>query len=292
MPLLTEKYRPQKLEDMIGFVPSFSIDEDIPHLLFHGGAGTGKTTAAKVIIRMLKCDYIILNASEERGIDVIRQKVMAFAGTQSRDGNIKIVLLDEADFLTNESQTALRNILETYSKNTRFILTCNFLQKIIDPIQSRCLLVKFDTIHPEDITKRLEYICKNENIPYDVNALNKIVENSGIDIRSCINKIEEMKDGVFLDKLNINIKISEEIFVLLTQQDFISARQRYLDSHLDPEQFMKDIYSVIFNSSCSVELKKEAILMLSEEYRWLSSVAWPQILIESFMIKIMKIIAV
>jgi replication factor C small subunit len=191
MPLLNEKYRPKVIEDIIGFEPTFSIDEDMPHLLFYGSAGTGKTTAAKAIVRMLNCDYIILNASEERGIQVVRDKIQVFAGTQSKDGNIKCVILDEADFLTQESQTALRNILESFSRNTRFILTCNYLQKIIDPIQSRCILIKFNDIKKEDVINRLEYICKTENIPYEKVALEKIVEYTGTDIRSSINKLEE-----------------------------------------------------------------------------------------------------
>lgn len=289
MPLLTEKYRPQVIEDIIGFKPTFEIGDSMPHLLFHGSAGTGKTTAAKAIIRMLKCDYIILNASEERGIDVIRQKVMTFASTQSKDGNIKIVILDEADFLTNESQTALRNILESFSRNTRFILTCNYLQKIINPIQSRCILVKFDNIKKEDVLKRLEYICKNENIPYEIPALEKIIDQTGTDIRASINKIEQLKDGVLLSNIKNEIKLSEEIFVLLKQKDFITARQKYLDGHIEPEEFVKNLYTTIFNSSESIEYKQKAILILSEEYRWLSNVAWPQVLIESLFIKIINI---
>lgn len=289
MPLLTEKYRPQVIDDIIGFKPTFEIGDSMPHLLFHGSAGTGKTTAAKAIIRMLKCDYIILNASEERGIDVIRQKVMTFASTQSKDGNIKIVILDEADFLTNESQTALRNILESFSRNTRFILTCNYLQKIINPIQSRCILVKFDNIKKEDVLKRLEYICKNENIPYEIPALEKIIDQTGTDIRASINKIEQLKDGVLLSNIKNEIKLSEEIFVLLKQKDFITARQKYLDGHIEPEEFVKNLYTTIFNSSESIEYKQKAILILSEEYRWLSNVAWPQILIESLFIKIINI---
>lgn len=290
LPLLTEKYRPQKIDDIVGFVPNFSISDDMPHLLFYGSAGTGKTTAAKAIVRMLKCDYIILNASEERGIDVIRQKVMTFAGTQSRDGNIKVCILDEADALTNDSLTALRNILETFSKNTRFILTCNYLQKIIDPIQSRCLLVKFNDIKKEDIIKRLIFICQSERIPYEVEALEQIVEQTGIDIRASINRIEELKDGVLLSKITADNKLSDDIFSLIKQKDFISARKTYLDSHIEPEQFMKNLYNTIFESSESLEYKKNAILSISEEYRWLSSVAWPQILIESLILKLMQFV--
>jgi replication factor C small subunit len=289
MTLLVEKYRPQDLESMIGFKPTFSIDEDMPHLLLSGPPGVGKTTLAKIIVKMLKCDHIILNASEERGIQVVRDKIQVFASTKSKDTNIKICILDEADFLTQESQTALRNILETYSRNTRFILTCNYPQKIIDPIKSRCILVKFNNIKKEDVLKRLEYICKNEKIPYEIPALEKIIDQTGTDIRASINKIEELKDGVLLSNIKNEIKLSEEIFALIKQKDFITARQKYLDGHIEPEEFVKNLYTTIFNSSESIEYKQKAILILSEEYRWLSSVAWPQILIESLFVKLINI---
>jgi len=288
MPLLNEKYRPKVIEDIIGFEPTFSIDEDMPHLLFYGSAGTGKTNAAKTIVRMLNCEHIILNASEERGIQVVRDKIQVFAGTQSKDGNIKCVILDEADFLTQESQTALRNILESFSRNTRFILTCNYLQKIIDPIQSRCILIKFNDIKKEDVINRLEYICKTENIPYEKVALEKIVEYTGTDIRSSINKLEEFKDGVFLDRIKKESKVAEEVFVLIQQKKFELARQTYLDGNIEPEKFMRDLHDTIFDGTYTTEQKQKAILIISEEYRWLSSVAWPQILIESLILKLMN----
>ena len=289
MTLLNEKYRPKIIEDIIGFKPTFDIGENMPHLLFHGSAGTGKTTAAKAIVRLLNCDHIILNASEERGIDVIRQKVMVFAGTQSKDTNIKVVILDEADFLTQESQTALRNIIESYSRNTRFILTCNYLQKILLPLQSRCILVKFNDIKKEDIIKRLEYICKEENIPYEKVALEKIVEYTGTDIRSSINKLEEFKDGVFLDRVKPDSKVAEEILSLIKKKDFESARKVYLDSNIEPEKFMIDLHDTIFSGAYTMEQKQKAIILISEEYRWLSSVAWPQILVESLILKLINI---
>lgn len=289
MPLLVEKYRPQTIDDMIGLKLNFNIDDNIPHLLLSGSPGVGKTTLAKIIVKILNCDHIILNASEERGIQVVRDKIQVFASTQSKDSNIKIVILDEADFLTQESQTALRNIIETYSANTRFILTCNYPQKIIDPLKSRCILVKFDNIKKEDIIKRLEYICKNEQIPYEISAFEKIIDQTGTDIRASINKIEELKDGVLLSNIKNDIKLTDEIFNLIKQKDFINSRQKYLDGHIEPEDFIKNLYFTIFNSSESIEYKQKAILILSEEYRWLSSVAWPQILVESVILKIINI---
>jgi replication factor C small subunit len=287
--LLTEKYRPQKVEDVVGFDPrTFAIDETLPHLLFHGPQGTGKTTLAKVIVKTLGCDYIILNSSEERGIDVVRNKILTFATTKSSNGNIKLCILDEFDYMTPEAQTSMRNLMETYSATCRFVLTCNYLQKIILPIQSRCILVKFDTISKQDIVNRMEYICKTEKIPYEVEALKKIVDQTGTDIRAAINKIEEFKDGVRLDRIKNESKLAEEVFTLLKKGDFILARQKYLDKHPDPEQFIKNLYDVVFESNESKDYKQSAILAISEEYRWISQVAWKEILIESLMLKLMS----
>lgn len=284
-----EKYRPRTLEDMVGFIPSFSIDEDMPHLLLHGGAGTGKTTLAKIIIKMLNANSITLNASSERGIEIVRQKISEFASTQSTNDNIKIVFLDEADSLTADAQTALRNTMETYSRNTRFILTANYVNKIIDPLRSRCISIKFDNIPKNLIVERLEFICKEEKIPYEVEALGKIVDQTGPDMRSAINKIEEMKSGVLVSKLVNETKLAETIFTLIQAKNFMDARQLYLDSHVNPEQFIHDLYITIFNSSKSNEYKQNATLIIVDEYKWLSSVAWPQILIESMIAKLIKL---
>jgi DNA polymerase III delta prime subunit len=288
LPLLTEKYRPQKLEDMVGFVPTFSIDEDVPHLLLYGSAGTGKTTLAKIIIRKLNADSITLNASSERGIDVVRQKVSDFASTQSSNNNIKIIFLDESDHLTNDAQAILRNIMETYARNCRFILTANYINKIIEPIQSRCVLVKFDNIPKIDIVERMKFICENEGIPYEIEALSKIVDRTGSDLRSAINKLEEMKNGVFVSKLADETKLAMEVFTVLRKKDFITARQLYLDAHVDPEQFLKDLYDVTYSSKESLDFKKQAILDIAESYKFLSQVAWKEILIEAILIKLMR----
>lgn len=285
MPLLVEKYRPHDLESMVGFVPSFSIDEDMPHLLLSGGAGTGKTTLARIVIKMLQADSLILNASNERGIETIRQKVIDFASTRSTNNNIKIIFLDESDQLTTEAQTALRNTMETFSRNCRFILTANYINRIIEPIQSRCISIKFDNIPKEKIVERLQYICDTEKIPYEIDALNKIVERTGTDIRSAINKIEELKSGVLLSKLQNETAIAQKIFEYIKKKEFVNARQAYLDNNPENEQFLKDLHEIIFNSSETDDYKRTAILEICEAYKNLKVGSWPQIIIESMFIK-------
>ena len=141
--LWVEKYRSNTLDNYVGnenikqTIQKYLDQNDIQNFLFYGPAGTGKTTLAKLIVNNLDCDYLYINASDERGIDTIRDKVSGFASAASFK-SLKVVILDEADFITIQGQAALRNVIETYSRTTRFILTCNFVERIIDPLQSRC----------------------------------------------------------------------------------------------------------------------------------------------------------
>jgi replication factor C small subunit len=141
--LWVEKYRPDILENYVGnenlkeTISKYIEQNDIQNLIFYGPAGTGKTTLAKLLVKNINCDFIYINASDERGIETIRDKVSGFASTMSFKP-LKVVILDEADFLTIQAQASLRNVIETFSKSTRFILTCNYIERIIDPLQSRC----------------------------------------------------------------------------------------------------------------------------------------------------------
>ncbi|MDD3175540.1 MAG: AAA family ATPase [Candidatus Nanoarchaeia archaeon] len=288
MTLLVEKYRPQDLESMVGLHLNFDIDDAMPHLLLFGPPGTGKTTLARVIVKKLNCDYIILNSSDERGIDTIREKVKTFASTKSKDSNIKVCILDECDALTSSAQDSLRNLMEQYSSNCRFVLTCNYVSRVIDPLQSRCIKIDFSNINKEDIIERLEFICSQENIPYEIEALSKIVDRTGSDIRSAINKIEELKSGVLLSKLSNETKLAELVFKQLREKNFVMARQTYLDAHIDAEQFLKDLYDVTYASTENIEYKKQAILDIADTYKFLQQVAWKEILIEAILIKLMR----
>jgi len=165
--LWVEKYRPDILENYVGnenlkeTISKYIEQNDIQNLIFYGPAGTGKTTLAKLLVKNIECDFLYINASDERGIETIRDKVSGFASTMSFKP-LKVVILDEADFLTIQAQASLRNVIETFSKSTRFILTCNYIERIIDPLQSRCQTLKIVPPSKADVTRHICKILTNE----------------------------------------------------------------------------------------------------------------------------------
>ena len=193
--LLVEKYRPTNLNNYVGnesikkSISSYIGQNDIQNLIFYGPAGTGKTTLAKLIVKNIECDHLYINASDERGIETIRDKVSGFASTMSFKP-LKVVILDEADFLTIQAQASLRNVIETFSRTTRFILTCNFIERIIDPLQSRCQTLKVVPPNKLDILKHLVKIVKRENISTVEDDLRIIVDNNYPDVRKMLNTIQ------------------------------------------------------------------------------------------------------
>ena len=190
--LWVEKYRPQNLDTYIGNdfikdkVKVYLESGDVPHLLLHGQAGTGKTTLAKLIVNNIDCDFLYVNASDENSVDAVRDKIKNFASTAGFKP-FKIIILDEADFLTPNAQAALRNIMETFSKHCRFILTCNFVERIIDPIQSRCQT--FQVIPPDrkQVAQHLCSVLDQESVLYKLEDVALLVNAGYPDIRRVIN---------------------------------------------------------------------------------------------------------
>ncbi len=193
--LLVEKYRSKDLDEYVGnehikkTIQQYLGQNDIQNLIFYGPAGTGKTTLAKLIVNNLNCDYLYINASDERGIETIRDKVSGFASTASFKP-LKVVILDEADFLTIQAQASLRNVIETFSRTTRFIMTCNYVERIIDPLQSRCQVLKVIPPSKKEVAVHLAKIMAHEAISYDVEDIKTIVNQYYPDLRKCLNTIQ------------------------------------------------------------------------------------------------------
>lgn len=203
-----EKYRPDTLEGYVGNdalkakLEQYLANNDIPHLLFYGTAGTGKTTAAKILVKNIECDYMFINASDERGIDTVRDKIKGFASTVGFKP-LKIVVLDEADFLGREAQPALRNLMEAYSATTRFILTANYIERIIDPLVSRTQVYKLTPPSKKEAAVKLTEILKTEGVEYEKQTVVQIVNAYYPDIRKIINTAQlQTRDG----KLHVSVE--------------------------------------------------------------------------------------
>ncbi len=232
--LWVERYRPSILEEYVGNehlkekVGGYIENSDIPHLLLFGKAGTGKTTLAKLIVSNINCDHILINASDETGIDTIRNKVKGFASTVGFK-DLKVIILDEFDYMTANAQGMLRNLMETFSKHCRFILTCNYVERIIDPIQSR--FQTFQVIPPtkKDVAIQVSKILTAEGIKYEPKDLVPIIDSAYPDIRKIINtcQLNSSKGTLNVDvKSIVESDIKVKVATILKSSDV--ARNKYM----------------------------------------------------------------
>ena len=242
--LWVEKYRPTSLDTYIGNehlkskVSVYLESGDLPHLLLYGKAGTGKTTLAKLLVNNIECDYMYINASDENSVDTVRTKVRGFASTMGFK-DYKIIILDECDYITPNAQAALRNLMETFSKHCRFILTCNFVERIIDPIQSRCQSFQIIPPSKKEVAKHTHDILLKENVMSDMNDLKVLIDSGYPDIRRIINAAQRnvVKGKLKLDTTSIiqnDYKL--KLLKILKTQDkkngFKEIRQLLLDNKI------------------------------------------------------------
>ena len=239
--LFVEKYRPSKLENYVGnehlktTISKYLEQNDIQNLIFYGQAGGGKTTLAKLIVNNLNCDYLYINASDERGIETIRDKVSGFASVASFKP-LKVVILDEADFLTIQAQASLRNVIETFSRTTRFIMTCNFVERIIDPLQSRCQVIKIVPPSKSEVAKHLAWILEKESISYTLEDIKVIVNQYYPDLRKCLNTIQ-------LNSKDSTLKLDSSILVSSNYID------KVIDELKKPKPYFNNIRQIIADSN-------------------------------------------
>ena len=242
--LWVEKYRPNNLDTYIGNehlkdkVSAYLESGDLPHLLLYGKAGTGKTTLAKILVKNIECDYLYINASDENNVETVRTKVKNFASTMGFK-DYKIIILDECDYITPNAQAALRNLMETFSKHCRFILTCNFVERIIDPIQSRCQSFQIIPPSKKEVAKHTHDILLKENVMSDMNDLKVLIDSGYPDIRRVINAAQRnvVKGKLKLDTTSIiqnDYKL--KLLKILKTQDkkngFKEIRQLLLDNKI------------------------------------------------------------
>jgi DNA polymerase III delta prime subunit len=276
--LWIEKFRPKTLSDFISTpftresLLSFKNKEEIPNLLFTGAAGIGKTSAAKIIVNdILECQYLYINASDENGIDTIRNKVMNFAQTMSIDGKIKVIILDECDGLSIDAQRALRNTMEEFAGITRFILTANYKYKIIPALQSRCQ--SFDLTPPLDLAvKRCASILKQESIIVPDDQRVKLVEfikGTYPDLRKCINELQKFSSsGTLVLNDTKNNKVLDLIFKEVKKKNVEILRKALIESehtfNSDYTSLLRNLFNHVDETETNPDLKRFYLLTISE----------------------------
>jgi DNA polymerase III delta prime subunit len=271
--LYVEKYRPHKIEDCIlpdrlkKVFQEYVTEGNIPNLMLTGTAGCGKTTVAKAMCEEIGCNFLFINSSDERGIDMLRTKIKGYASTVSLTGGRKVIILDEADYLTPEAQAGLRGAIEEFSENCSFIFTCNFKARLIDALHSRCSVVDFALKGDEkakmaaQMFKRLSHILTEEGITYDKDVLGKIVQRYFPDYRRTLNELQRYSTSGNIDAGVLSqvesVRKLDDLIKSLKDKDF-STMRKWVVNNSDIDQ--SRIFRSIYDNLC-VYLKPESVPM-------------------------------
>lgn len=308
----TEKYRPDTLSEVVGQdkiterLQAFVEEDSIPHMLFAGPAGTGKTTSAIALAKDLygdewKQNFMETNASDERGINVVREKIKDFARTKPVNADYKIIFLDEADALTSDAQQALRRTMEQFSDNCRFILSCNYSSKIIDPIQSRCAVFRFNRLEEESVKEHIQTLGEEEGFTISEDAVNAVMRVSSGDMRRVTNilqtaaiqsdKIEE--EDIYGVAASLRPDEIREVLDLAFEGSFMDAREMLsdlmVDRGLDGTDIIDSIHREILDLDLDDQQKLEVVEQLGEYEFRISEGGSSDIQIEAMLAKLAEI---
>jgi DNA polymerase III delta prime subunit len=280
--LWTEKYRPKTVEDCI--LPErlkvpfqeYVNQKQIPNLLLTGGAGVGKTSVAKAMCNEIGCDYLVINGSDENGVATIRVKIANYASSMSFSGGRKVVIIDEADYLTPNAQAILRNAIEEFAVNCSFIFTCNYKAKIIDPLHSRCAVIDFGMKNGEKqkmasaFFKRIQSVLESEKVEYDDKVIAELVKKHFPDFRRVINELQRYAQ---LGKIDVGI-LSQIGDVSLTQivkhmkeKDFTSVRKWAATAEIDPTMFFRKLYDNLYEILKPSSIPGVVIVLADYQYK-------------------------
>jgi len=299
--LWVEKYRPRKISDcilptdLLSMFQEFITQDSIPNMLLAGTAGTGKTTVARALCEELGCDYIIINGSEESGIDVLRTKIREFASSVSFGGKTKVVILDEADYLNpNSTQPALRAFIEEFANNCRFIFTCNFKNRIIAPLHSRTAVIEFKLTKADRpkmagrFMKRLSDILATENVTFDEKVVAEVLKKHFPDYRRVLNELQRysvsgtIDEGILVNIQEVNMK---ELVASLKSKDFKKMRNWVVDNiDNDPNLIFRKIYDTILDD---VKYPSQLVLLLADYQYKAAFAANPEINLVACLAEIM-----
>ena len=280
--LWTEKYRPRTVEECIlperlkAVFQQYVNQKEMPNLLLAGGAGVGKTTIAKAMCNEIGCDYMVINGSDENGVDTIRVKIKNYASSISLSGGRKVIILDEADYLTPNAQAILRNAIEEFAANCSFIFTCNYKNKIIDPLHSRCAVIEFGLKNGEKAQmasaffKRITHILDTEKVEFDEKVIAEVVKKHFPDFRRVINELQRYSK---LGKIDVgilsqigDISISQ-IVKHLKEKDFTSVRKWAATSEIDNTTFFRKLYDALYDIAKPQSIPQAVLILADYQYK-------------------------
>jgi len=281
--LWTEKYRPQTIEDCVlpkrlkEVFQQYANQKQIPNLLLTGSAGVGKTTVAKALCQEVGCDYLVINGSDESGIDTFRVKIKNYASSMSFTGGRKVIIIDEADYLNpNSTQPALRNAIEEFASNCSFIFTCNYKNRIIEPLHSRCAVVEFGLKNGEklkmasEFLKRTESVLQSEKIDYDKKVVAELVTKHFPDFRRVLNELQRYSQlgkidvGVLAQVSDISIS---EIVKYIKDKDFGAVRKWVATNEIDSTTFFRKLYDNLYDFLKPHSIPQVILILADYQYK-------------------------